>query len=100
MCWLLVGGSLLKILGSLAGSSEVDWANWHVFFGDERNVAHSSPDSTIKGAREGFLSKARSALPHVFKLASLVDMEAPRCVAFVVASSPVAVLCKQQTCSA
>ena len=51
------GGSLLKIMGALAGSKDVDWANWHVFFGDERNVPHSSPDSTIKGAREGFLGK-------------------------------------------
>ena len=44
-------------MGALASSNDVDWANWHVFFGDERNVAHSSPDSTIKGAREGFLDK-------------------------------------------
>lgn len=51
------GGSLLKIMGALAGSKDVDWPNWHVFFGDERNVPHTSPDSTIKGAREGFLSK-------------------------------------------
>jgi len=34
------GGSLLKILGALAGSSDVDWSKWHVFFGDERNVPH------------------------------------------------------------
>ena len=38
--FVYAGGSLLKILGALAGSSDVDWSKWHVFFGDERNVAH------------------------------------------------------------
>ncbi len=42
------GGSLLKALGALAGSKSVDWAKWHVFFGDERNVPHSHADSTLK----------------------------------------------------
>ena len=37
---LCAGGSLLKILGALAGSNDVDWSKWHVFFGDERNVPH------------------------------------------------------------
>ena len=39
----VAGGSLLKILGALAGSSDVDWSKWHVFFGDERNVPHRCP---------------------------------------------------------
>jgi len=53
----LTGGSLLKALGSLAGSSSVEWAKWHVFFGDERNVPHKDDDSTLKGARSAFLDK-------------------------------------------
>ena len=53
------GGSLLKALGALAGSKSVDWANWHVFFGDERNVPHSHADSTLKvpGLRQGMQSR-------------------------------------------
>jgi 6-phosphogluconolactonase len=54
---VLTGGSLLKSLSALVGSKNVDWSRWHVFFGDERNVPHSSPDCTLKGAREAFLSK-------------------------------------------
>lgn len=53
----LTGGSLLKALGSLADSDSVEWAKWHVFFGDERNVGHNDSDSTLKGAREAFLDK-------------------------------------------
>lgn len=53
----LTGGSLLKALGGLAGNKSVEWAKWHVFFGDERNVPHNDSDSTLKGAREAFLDK-------------------------------------------
>ena len=53
----IAGGSLLKSLGALVGNKDVDWSRFHIFFGDERNVPHSSPDSTIKGAREAFLSR-------------------------------------------
>ena len=56
---VLAGGSLFKALAPLARAPGVDWARWHVFFVDERNVPHSSPDSNFKGADEALLSKAR-----------------------------------------
>ena len=36
----VAGGSLIKLLGSLKGKSEIDWNNWHVFWVDERCVPH------------------------------------------------------------
>ncbi|KAK9831324.1 hypothetical protein WJX81_002449 [Elliptochloris bilobata] len=54
---VLSGGSLLKALAPLAATRGADWACWHVFFVDERNVLHSSPDSNFKGADEALLSK-------------------------------------------
>ena len=54
---VLSGGSLLKGLSALVGSKSVDYSKWHIFYVDERNVPHSHPDSTHKGAVEAFLSK-------------------------------------------
>ncbi|KAL3157888.1 hypothetical protein ABBQ32_012299 [Trebouxia sp. C0010 RCD-2024] len=54
---VLSGGSLLKGLTPLASIKGLDWSKWHIFYVDERNVAHSHPDSTHKGAQEAFLSK-------------------------------------------
>jgi 6-phosphogluconolactonase len=54
---VLSGGSLLNGLKPLVGIKDVDYSKWHVFYVDERNVPHSHPDSTHKGANELFLSK-------------------------------------------
>ena len=54
---VLSGGSLLKALSALIGLPGMDFSRWHVFFVDERNVPHASPDSNFKGADEALLSK-------------------------------------------
>lgn len=51
------GGSMLKALSHFATAKNVDFSKWWVFFVDERNVPHSSDDSTFKGAQETFLSQ-------------------------------------------
>ena len=56
---VLSGGSLLKGLTPLAGIKGMDWSKWHIFYVDERNVAHSNPDSTHKGTKEAFLNKVQ-----------------------------------------
>ena len=56
---VLSGGSLLKGLTPLASIKGMEWDKWHIFYVDERNVPHSSPDSTHKGAHEAFLSKVQ-----------------------------------------
>ena len=56
---VLSGGSLLKGLTPLASIKGMDWSKWHIFYVDERNVAHSNPDSTHKGTQEAFLNKVK-----------------------------------------
>lgn len=53
------GGSLFKSLAPLASAKGIDWSKTHVFFVDERNVAHGSDDSNYKAAGEALLSKVR-----------------------------------------
>jgi 6-phosphogluconolactonase/glucosamine-6-phosphate isomerase/deaminase len=73
------GGSLLKSLGSLVGAKGVEWAKWHIFFGDERNVPHSSGDSTIKGAREAFLGRVPIPAAQVHAIAEGLSVEVRFC---------------------
>jgi len=55
---VLSGGSLLGMLSGLAELKKApQWDKWHIFFVDERNVPHSSSDSTYKGAVSAFLGK-------------------------------------------
>jgi len=55
----LSGGSTPKRLYQLLASEEwrnkVPWENTHVFFGDERRVPHSDPQSNYRMARETLL---------------------------------------------
>ena len=60
---VLSGGSLLKALANLIDIPGVDFSKWHIAFADERNVPHSSDDSTYKGAQDVFLSKVWSQQP-------------------------------------
>ena len=59
----LAGGSTPKALYRLlvndpALRSEVPWDNIHLFFGDERHVAPSHPDSNFRMATEAMISKS------------------------------------------
>lgn len=65
---VLSGGSLISGLSGLLGSKNVDWSKWWVFFVDERNVPHSSPDSNYKGALDAFLSKVGIPQSQVFAI--------------------------------
>lgn len=58
-CFTLVlsGGSLLNTLAVLTSVKSINWERVHVFYVDERNVPHTSHDSTHKGAMESLLSK-------------------------------------------
>lgn len=58
-CFTLVlsGGSLLNTLSVLTSVKSISWDKVHVFYVDERNVAHSSADSNHKGATDSLLSK-------------------------------------------
>jgi 6-phosphogluconolactonase len=65
----LSGGSLPQLLaqGLLAHAHKIDFAQWHVFFADERYVAHDHADSNLLACRKEFLSKISGIKPeHVY----------------------------------
>lgn len=68
---VLSGGSLPSLLGPLATytKSKVQWEKFYVFFVDERNVPHNSSDSTLKAAKEAFLSKVPIPESQVYAIA-------------------------------
>ena len=55
----LSGGSTPQATYRLLAGEErgrVDWARWHVFFGDERRVPLDDPASNYRNARDGLLA--------------------------------------------
>jgi len=62
------GGSMIKALAEFATAPDIDFAKWWVFYVDERNVPHSSDDSTHKGVQAGFLSKVPIPAAQVFAI--------------------------------
>ncbi|GIL80838.1 hypothetical protein Vretimale_9446 [Volvox reticuliferus] len=66
---VLSGGSLPGLLGPLASAKGIDWSKTHIFFVDERNVPHSSLDSTYKAVQEALLSKVPVPAAQVYAIA-------------------------------
>lgn len=61
----LSGGSLPKLLagGLLEYADKIDFSKWHVFFADERYVAHDHADSNLLACRTEFLAKVPGVNP-------------------------------------
>lgn len=72
---VLSGGSLLKSLSKLAAVGDEDFSKWWIFFVDERNVPHSSDDSTYKGAKEGFLDSTSIPASQVLEIHEGLSVE-------------------------
>ncbi|BAD79182.1 6-phosphogluconolactonase [Synechococcus elongatus] len=53
----LSGGSTPKALYEQLATSEADWANWQIFWGDERYVPNDHPDSNERMARQAWLDQ-------------------------------------------
>lgn len=65
---VLSGGSLINMLSSIAEVKGADFSKWWVFWVDERNVAHDSPDSNYKGAQEALLGRVGIPPAQVFAI--------------------------------
>jgi len=52
----LAGGSTPQPLYSALKDAQTDWHKWHIFFGDERFVPPSDPQSNQKMVREAWLN--------------------------------------------
>jgi 6-phosphogluconolactonase len=62
------GGSLINMLSSVAEAKGVDFSKWWVFWVDERNVPHDSPDSNYKGCQEALLGRVGIPAEQVFAI--------------------------------
>lgn len=65
---VLSGGSLINMLSSVAEAKGVDFSKWWVFWVDERNVPHDSPDSNYKGCQEALLGRVGIPAEQVFAI--------------------------------
>jgi 6-phosphogluconolactonase len=53
----LSGGSMPKVLGQALAAAAFSWAQWHIFYADERCVPLDHADSNHKACQEHFFSK-------------------------------------------
>lgn len=69
----LAGGSTPRSVYEALSRLELDWASWHVWWGDERRVPPDHPDSNERMAREALLSRVRipESQVHPFRSAEI-----------------------------
>lgn len=73
----LSGGSTPKVLHRLLASDtyrdHIDWANVHVYFGDERTVPPGHPDSNYNMARETLLDHVPIPESHIHRMRGEIE---------------------------
>ena len=78
----LTGGTIAELVhreiarhhsGAVPDVRPVDWTRVHVWWGDERFVAHDSPDRNARQAREAFLDEVGASQVHEVPAADQVD---------------------------
>jgi 6-phosphogluconolactonase len=76
----LSGGSTPKALHTLLASDayrdKIDWANVHIYFGDERCVPPDSADSNYRMAKETLLDRAPIPPANVHRIRGEIDPQA------------------------
>ncbi len=76
----LAGGTtprpIYEALAAMPRARAIDWARWHVFFGDERCVPAESPESNHRMAREALLGRVPIPAAQVHRIAAEGDPEA------------------------
>lgn len=74
----LAGGStprrLYEYLASAEFSSQLDWSRLHIYFGDERSVAHDHPDSNYRMAREALFDHVLIPPAHIHPFETQLDV--------------------------
>ncbi|MFN3926968.1 MAG: 6-phosphogluconolactonase [Pseudanabaenaceae cyanobacterium] len=61
----LAGGNTPKPLYQALAQADTDWQKWHIFFGDERFVPHSDPQSNYRMVREAWLDHVPIPPAHI-----------------------------------
>jgi 6-phosphogluconolactonase len=73
----LSGGStpkaLFELLASEAYIKKLDWPNWEIYFGDERCVPPTHPDSNFRMASEAMLDHVPIKPEHIHRMKGEID---------------------------
>ncbi|MBL7959637.1 6-phosphogluconolactonase [bacterium] len=75
--WSLSGGSTPKevysMLAALPLKEKIDWEKTHIFWGDERSVVRTHPDSNFRMAKESLLDAVEIPPANIHRVASEED---------------------------
>jgi len=73
----LSGGStpknLFQLLAAEPYSKRIDWKNWKIYFGDERCVPPTHPDSNFRMAGESLIDKVAIPPDHIHRMKGEID---------------------------
>lgn len=69
----LAGGNTPKPLYQALAESDGAWQNWHIFFGDERFVPHTDPQSNYRMAREIWLDQVSIPPSQIYPIPTDTD---------------------------
>jgi 6-phosphogluconolactonase len=73
----LSGGStpktLFQLLATEPHSKRINWKNWKIYFGDERCVPPTHPDSNFRMAGEALLDKVTIPPEHIHRMQGEID---------------------------
>jgi len=75
----LSGGStpktLYRVLAMSENQSRLDWSGIHLFFGDERHVPHTHPDSNYRMVREALLNQIDIPTGNIHRVSTEMDVQ-------------------------
>jgi 6-phosphogluconolactonase len=72
---VLAGGTTPEKVYRLLADTEADWANWHIYYGDERCLPVNHPDRNSVMAEQVFLNKVAIPAAQIFTIPAELSPE-------------------------
>jgi 6-phosphogluconolactonase len=72
---VLAGGTTPEKVYRLLADTQADWANWHIYYGDERCLPSNHPDRNSVMAEQAFLDKVAIPAAHIFTIPAELSPE-------------------------
>ena len=70
---VLAGGTTPEKIYRLLADTQADWANWHIYYGDERCLPVNHPDRNSVMAEQALLNKVAIPAEQIFTIAAECD---------------------------
>jgi 6-phosphogluconolactonase len=70
---VLAGGTTPEKVYRLLAETQADWANWHIYYGDERCLPVNHPDRNSLMAEQAFLNKVTIPREQIFTIPAESD---------------------------